>query len=81
MVMIDNVTYSGDPGEQPAVTANGDVDGSGEVDAIDALLALRIALGSVVASEDMTARGDLDGDGTISAVDALTILRMAMGSI
>ena len=74
---IDNVAYSGDPGEQPA--ADGDVDGDGNITITDALMALRIAMGTLVPTDEQIASADFDGDGMISTTEALTIMRIAMG--
>ena len=53
----------------------GDMDGNGEVTAIDALAVLRIALGSVDHDEIDALIGDYDNNGQINAMDALAILR------
>jgi len=66
-------TYA--PAPEPQIT--GDADGSGAVDALDALLVLRYTLG-LVDSIDLP-NADVDGDGTVTATDALIILRAAMG--
>lgn len=58
---------------------DGDVDGNGIVDSLDALLALRIALGIVIPNAEQQQHGDINGDGTIDVVDVLWILRRAMG--
>ena len=81
-VKIDNVVYSGDPGPSgPSVPADGDLDGNGFVAVGDALIAMRIAMGTLEATADQIARGDLDFDGSISLGEAVTILRIAMGLI
>ena len=56
----------------------GDVDGNGAVEASDALIVLRYAmgLGQAIPNE---ATADVNGDGVIDATDALLILRWAMG--
>ncbi len=58
----------------------GDLNEDGSVSAIDALMALRIAMGGSTngVSEQGLLNGDMDDDGSISAVDALSILRIAM---
>ena len=73
---LDNVCYSGDPG---AGFLMGDVDMDGDVDANDALLAMRYSLGLVTITSEQIACGDLDGDGALTSVDALCIMRIAMG--
>lgn len=57
----------------------GDVDGSGAVDAADALLILRFSMGIIEASALDTSAADMDGSGSVNAADALMILRKAMG--
>ena len=75
-VKIDNIAYSGDSGQ--AISADGDLDGDGFVAVGDALMAMRIAMGTQEATEFMLAHGDLDGDGVITMVEALEIMRQAM---
>ncbi|MBR0156785.1 MAG: amidase domain-containing protein [Clostridia bacterium] len=64
-------------GSQPALP--GDVDCSGAVNVVDALIALRYSMGMVTLDEQGMLNGDMNGDGTVSATDALMILRLAMG--
>ena len=64
-----------------ASAANGDIDGSGEVEITDALTALRAALGLVDVTPSILAAGDVDGDGEMTISDALMILRFALGLI
>ncbi|MBQ5487407.1 MAG: dockerin type I repeat-containing protein [Clostridia bacterium] len=78
-VKIDNVAYSGDPGETPIEVIPGDVDGDGIVTVSDALIALRIAMGIVDGTDEQIAAADLDGDGVVTASEALLIMRDAMG--
>jgi hypothetical protein len=59
----------------------GDVDGDGEITSVDALLAMRYALGIITLDDDQLLRADADGDGTITSVDALLIMRYAIGLI
>ena len=57
----------------------GDVNGSGAVDANDALLLMRYVLGLVEETDlDLTV-ADYDGDGSVNANDALMIMRYALG--
>lgn len=58
--------------------ALGDINMDGSIDAADALMALRIALG-LVPPTDNDYLADMNGNGTIEASDALIILRMALG--
>ena len=76
-VKIDNVRYSGAGVPAP----DGDLDGSGTVNVSDGIMALRISMGLLTATEQQLAHGDLDGDGSISLGDAITILRIAMGLV
>ena len=64
-------------GSQPALP--GDVDCSGAVNVVDALIALRYSMGMVTLDEQGMLNGDMNGDGTVSATDAVMILRLAMG--
>ena len=59
----------------------GDVDNNGVIDTIDALLALRAALGIVSLDSGETYRADVTGDGTVNTEDALLALRHALGII
>lgn len=57
----------------------GDVNMDGRIDASDALLVLRAAMGTFALDESVLPLADIDGDGVITAGDALMILRLAMG--
>ena len=57
----------------------GDIDDTGEVEASDALLALRNALGIITLNDAQTMIGDVDFSGSVSAEDALMILRTSLG--
>ena len=57
----------------------GDINGDGSVDSADALLALRLAMGTVSSEGLCIEAGDLDGDGSVTSEEALLILRYAMG--
>ena len=66
----------------------GDIDGDGRVTVVDAVLALRIALGVAESSPEILRVADLApmenstgsrGDGAITVADAVLILRMAVG--
>ena len=57
----------------------GDLDQGGAVDANDALLVLRGALGLATLSPEQLSLADIDGDFNCSANDALAILRRALG--
>ena len=72
-VWVDEVAWSGDHIGLP-----GDADDNGAVEATDALIVLRYAMGmdQIVPNET---NADVNGDGVIDASDALIILRMAMG--
>jgi hypothetical protein len=60
---------------QPMVSC-ADADGDGRVTAVDALITLRAAVGTIVCP---LAACDVDGSGAVSAVDALAVLRAAVG--
>ena len=56
---------------------SGDADGNGSVTSVDALLAMRAALGLDDAADPSMA--DVDMSGAIDSIDALLILRLSMG--
>ncbi len=57
----------------------GDVDGDGEITALDALMIMRYALGLIDLNGDALKAADWNGDGEITANDALNVMRVAMG--
>ncbi|MGI6264788.1 MAG: Ig-like domain-containing protein [Acutalibacteraceae bacterium] len=59
----------------------GDVDGDGDVDAADALMALQAATGKITLTVGQTQAADVDGSGDVTAADALAILQFATGKI
>ncbi len=59
----------------------GDLTGDGKVNAADALLALRAAVGKATLSAAERKTGDLDRDGKVNATDALYMLRVAVGKL
>jgi len=73
----------------PSIKPTGDLNGDGTVDLIDALKALRIAVGLESVTEEDLARGDVaplvNGtplpDGRIDIGDAVVILRRAVGLV
>ena len=62
-----------------AARAPGDLDGSGDVTAADARLALRAAVGLDLLLDDALRCADVDHDNQITAADARLILRAAVG--
>ena len=58
----------------------GDADGNGTVNANDALMILRYALG-IISSLPHPENCDVDGNGSINANDALMVLRYSLGII
>ncbi|MBO4383901.1 MAG: dockerin type I repeat-containing protein [Clostridia bacterium] len=70
------------PTAAPTANLPGDADDNGYVEATDALIILRLAMGMIdEADVPGVARCDMTGDGVIGADDALIILRIAMGII
>lgn len=66
----------------PAVSVTmGDVDGDGEINAADALLILKQAVGKIQLSDAQKTAADVTKDGTINAEDALKVLKFAVGKI
>ena len=59
----------------------GDVNNDGVVDSVDALMALRCALGIIDLDGPAFEAADVNGDGMIRSDDALMILRYALGII
>ncbi|MGI6264862.1 MAG: dockerin type I domain-containing protein [Acutalibacteraceae bacterium] len=67
---------------EPAPTViPGDVDGSGEVTAADALMALQAATGKIDLTGTEAAAADVDGSDGVTASDALMILQYVTGKI
>ena len=56
---------------------NGDVNGDGEVNSLDAIAVMRYAMG--LQELDNLAAADVNGDGKVDMADALLIMRAAMG--
>ncbi len=59
----------------------GDVNNDGKVNAMDATLAARYAVGSYSLDAAAIKRGDVNGDGKVNAMDATLIARYAVGSL
>lgn len=59
----------------------GDLDGSGSVNAVDALLVLQYAVDKIDLSDDALAVANVSGTGNIDAFDALLILQYAVNKI
>lgn len=57
----------------------GDVNKDSKIDAVDALVALRAAVGKVELDDDRIARADVTGDAAVNAKDALEMLQFAVG--
>ena len=58
---------------------DGDVNRDGVVNASDALLVLKAAVGKAVLTDSETVAGDMNRDGRLDATDALAILKKAVG--
>ncbi len=63
----------------PVAAMPGDVDGSGKVDATDARITLRAAVGLEKLDATQTKSADVDKSGKVDATDARLILRAAVG--
>lgn len=59
----------------------GDLDDDGKISANDALIALKITVGSVIPGQVQTFAGDVSADGAIGADDALQILKFTVGKL
>ncbi len=75
-------TESEEP-EEPEEPAGiiGDANGDGKVNAMDATLVARHAVGSLQLSDEAKALTDVNGDGKINAMDATLIARFAIGNL
>ncbi len=58
----------------------GDVDGDGEVTALDALSIMRLLVSETDGSDMNVDAADMNGDGVVDILDALLALRMAIGA-
>ena len=58
----------------------GDIDGNGQVTAMDARTVLQVVAGIKTITEEQMVRADMNGDGEISAIDARWILQTAAES-
>ena len=59
----------------------GDINGTGEITADDALLALQMAVGKFQPTEEQAKAANVDGEGEVTATDALLILQYVVGKI
>lgn len=75
------VVYDEEPQPPEPAFIPGDADCSGEVNIIDALLAMRASMGIAELSELGALAADMDENGSVTALDALVILRLSMGLI
>ena len=57
----------------------GDVNVDRQINAKDALLILRYAVGKAALSAEQKALADVNADGAVNAADALAVLRIAVG--
>ncbi len=62
-----------------AIEATGDASGDGGTTAGDALLVLRVAVGSLELTDEILASCDMNGEGKITALDALLVLQASVG--
>lgn len=65
----------------PPITKYGDLNNDNEVNALDALIALKIAVGKQKADAAMMKLADVDGNGKVNANDALLMLKKAVNRI
>ena len=75
----DTGSDTDDTEQKPSASKLGDLDGDGEVSYLDAMEALRTAVGLVTLPEEIREIADVDGDGEVSYLDAMQILRVAVG--
>ncbi len=69
------------PGPEPTPVKLGDVNEDGEVDAKDALMVLKYAVGKEILTDSQLVAAEVMGDSDINAKDALEILKYAVGKI
>ncbi len=62
-----------------SLPTTGDIDGNGTIDASDARILLRAAVGLEKTTSVLKMRGDIDKDGELTSFDARTVLRAAVG--
>ena len=67
--------------KQSQTIVYGDVNGDGKINAMDATITARHAVGSITLSDDALVSADVNGDGKINAFDATFIARYAIGTI
>ncbi len=80
-LLIDDLTVGAQPPRAILAVDEaewGDVDGNGAINAADALLVLRAAVGKLTPSDAQRFAGDVDLNDAINAADALAILRYAV---
>ncbi len=75
-----NDYYSALQGEADYIVY-GDLDGDEEINAKDALLVLKAAVGKIELTEDQSTAADVTADGEVDARDALDILKYAVGKL
>ena len=63
----------------PTPKESGDINADGNINAKDALEALKSAVGKVKLNDAQKAAADVNGDGNLNAKDALEILKYAVG--
>lgn len=80
--------YAGTAAEQHAyeygfntviLNKQGDLNCNDDIDAEDALVALKLVVNKVVATPGLTEIADVNGDGSVTAADALEILKKTVG--
>lgn len=64
--------------EIPSFTI-GDINNDGIINASDAIMVMRHALGSSILTGTALLAADVDGNGSVTASDALAIMRIAIG--
>lgn len=67
------------PDDEPSKNMRGDVNGDGDITAVDARMVLQIVAGLETNDDVSLEVADVSGDGTISAVDARMILQIVAG--
>ena len=78
---LDAVLAALETAPMPVEGIIGDVDGSGKVEATDALEVLKSVVGKVTLTDEQLVLADTDGNGEADATDALNILKKVVGKI
>lgn len=63
------------------LTHYGDVDGDGQITAVDALMVLQSVVSNITLTQEQTVRADVNGNQMVEAIDVLAILGCVVGKV